>query len=52
LKSIAYYTILVNKIKKDKENYFRFLDPEREAIARKLIIIAELNKGFIADKRL
>jgi hypothetical protein len=42
----------VSKIKRDEEDYFRFSGPGREAIARKLTIMAELSKGFIVDKRL
>jgi hypothetical protein len=41
-----------SKIKKDEEDYFRFLGPEREAIARKLTMMAELSEGFVADSRL
>jgi hypothetical protein len=42
----------VSKIKRDEEDYFRFSGPGREAIARKLTMMAELSEGFVADRRL
>jgi hypothetical protein len=42
----------VSEIKRDEEDYFRFSNPGREAIARKLTLMAELSEGFVADRRL
>jgi hypothetical protein len=41
-----------SKIKEDEEDYFRFSGWERQAIARKLTVMAELSEGFVADRRL
>ncbi|KAH8790564.1 hypothetical protein BGZ57DRAFT_939132 [Hyaloscypha finlandica] len=41
-----------SEIKKDEEDYFRFTGSGREAIARKLTVVAELSEGFVADRRL
>ncbi|KAH9203327.1 hypothetical protein DL95DRAFT_504629 [Leptodontidium sp. 2 PMI_412] len=43
---------LASEIKRDEEDYFRFSGSEREAIPRKLTIMAELSEGFVADKKL
>jgi hypothetical protein len=43
---------LASKIKRDKEDYFRFSGLGREAIARKLTMMAELSDGFVADRKL
>ena len=42
----------VSKIKRDEEDYFCFSSPGREAIARKLTMMAELSEGFVVDRRL
>lgn len=41
-----------SKIQRDEEDYFRFSDSEREAIARKLTVSMELSKSFVADEKL
>ncbi|TVY13106.1 hypothetical protein LARI1_G008763 [Lachnellula arida] len=41
-----------DEIQKDEEEYFYYSRSEREAIARKLTIVAGLSEGFVADKRL
>ncbi|KAF8851886.1 hypothetical protein BDZ45DRAFT_131931 [Acephala macrosclerotiorum] len=41
-----------SKIQRDEEDYFRFSDSGRQAIARKLTIVTELSKSFVADERL
>jgi hypothetical protein len=42
----------VTEIQRDEEDYFRDSDSEKEAIARKLTMVADLSEGFVADKRL
>lgn len=42
----------VDEIQRDEEEYFRYSHSEREAIARKLTMVAGLSEGFVADKRL
>ncbi|TVY40200.1 hypothetical protein LOCC1_G006692 [Lachnellula occidentalis] len=41
-----------DKIQKDEEEYFHYSRSEKEAIARKLTMVAGLSEGFVADKRL
>jgi len=43
---------LASEIKRDEDDYFRYSSSGREAIARKLTMVAELSEGFVADKRL
>ncbi|KAJ8064525.1 hypothetical protein OCU04_006855 [Sclerotinia nivalis] len=43
----------VGKIAKDEGDYFRCMKlSNREAVARKLTLVSEFNRGFVADKRL
>jgi hypothetical protein len=41
-----------DEIQRDKEEYFHYSHSEKEAIAKKLTIVAELSEGLVADKRL
>jgi hypothetical protein len=43
---------LASEIKRDEEDYFRCSGSGKEAIARKLTMVAELSEGFVADKKL
>lgn len=40
------------KIKRDEKDYFRYLKPGSEAVARKLTVMMELSDGLVADRRL
>ncbi|PVH75188.1 hypothetical protein DL98DRAFT_427920, partial [Cadophora sp. DSE1049] len=40
------------EIQREEEEYFDYSRSEREAIARKLTMVAGLSEGFVADKRL
>lgn len=41
-----------DKIKRDEGNYFRDKQLNREVVARRLTVMAELSKGFVADSKL
>ena len=41
-----------DEIQRDEQEYFQYSRSEREAIARKLTMVAGLSEGFVADKRL
>jgi len=41
-----------SEIKRDEEDYFRYSGSGKEAIARKLTMVAGLSEGFVADKKL
>lgn len=43
---------LQGDIKRDEDAYFSAAGPERRALSMKLTIASELNKGFVADRRL
>ncbi|KAK0120437.1 hypothetical protein ONS96_010651 [Cadophora gregata f. sp. sojae] len=42
----------VDEIRRDEGEYFRYSHSDREAIARKLTMVAGLSEGFVADERL
>ncbi|KAG4434847.1 hypothetical protein IFR05_009686 [Cadophora sp. M221] len=44
--------LLASEIKRKEKKYFSASNSEREAIARKLTVMANLSQGFVADKRL
>ncbi|KAH6713712.1 hypothetical protein BKA61DRAFT_656297 [Leptodontidium sp. MPI-SDFR-AT-0119] len=44
--------LLASEIKRGEEEYFSASNLDREAIARKLTVMANLSQGFVADKRL
>lgn len=44
--------LLASEIKREEEEYFSASNLDREAIARKLTVMANLSQGFVADKRL